>query len=188
MKPSLNKQQHSTHNKVALRSSRHFIVRECVGRYARKCDIEMLLTDWNNAKARMLPFEGLASQIHILDVPKLKLNHVLRTIACETSDAKVSVLAGEILDKSIELSIFCKELDQCSRVADKPKTDKGTPRNDPGHDVRFEYSAETKKIRSYACEGHCMQVLIATGKSEFALLDCSAVSYTHLTLPTIYSV
>ena len=82
----------------------------------------MLLTDWNNAKARMLPFEGLASQIHILDVPKLKLNHVLRTIACETSDAKVSVLAGEILDKSIELSIFCKELDQCSRVADNQTT------------------------------------------------------------------
>lgn len=55
----------------------------------------------------------------------------------------------------------------------KPKTDKGTPRNDPGHDVRFEYKADTQKISSYAFEGQCMQVLIATGKSEFALLDCS---------------
>ncbi|MEO9276118.1 hypothetical protein ABFY09_14890 [Marinomonas sp. 5E14-1] len=55
----------------------------------------------------------------------------------------------------------------------KPKTDKGTPRNDPGHDVRFEYNADTKQISSYAFEGQCMQVLIATGKSEFALLDCS---------------
>lgn len=55
----------------------------------------------------------------------------------------------------------------------KPKTDEGTPKNDSGHDVRFEYNAETKKISSYAFEGQCMQVLIATGKSEFALLDCS---------------
>ena len=55
----------------------------------------------------------------------------------------------------------------------KPKTDEGTPRNDPGHDVRFEYNPETKKISSYAFEGQCMQVLIAIGKSEFALLDCS---------------
>ena len=55
----------------------------------------------------------------------------------------------------------------------QPKTDKGTARNDPGHDVRFEYNPETKKISSYAFEGQCMQVLIATGKSEFALLDCS---------------
>jgi len=55
----------------------------------------------------------------------------------------------------------------------KPKTSKDTPRNDPGNDVRFEYNAETKKISSYAFEGQCMQVLIATGKSEFALLDCS---------------
>ncbi|MBO1255714.1 hypothetical protein J3L16_08460 [Alteromonas sp. 5E99-2] len=55
----------------------------------------------------------------------------------------------------------------------KPKTAKGTPRNDSGHDVRFEYNAETKQIRSYAFEGQCMQVLTAIGKSEFALLSCS---------------
>ena len=55
----------------------------------------------------------------------------------------------------------------------KPKRDEGTPRNDPGHDVRFEYDAETNQVKSYAFEGQCMQVLIATGKSEFALLECS---------------
>ena len=55
----------------------------------------------------------------------------------------------------------------------KPKTDEGTPRDDPGHDVRFEYDSATNKISSYAFEGQCMQVLIATGKSEFALLECS---------------
>lgn len=55
----------------------------------------------------------------------------------------------------------------------KPKKPKGTPKNDSGHDVRFEYDPATKKISSYAFEGQCMQVLIATGKSEFALLECS---------------
>ena len=55
----------------------------------------------------------------------------------------------------------------------KPKAVDGAPRNDPGHDVRFEYDVETKKIRSYAFEGQCVQVLIAVGKSEFALLECS---------------
>ena len=59
----------------------------------------------------------------------------------------------------------------------KPKTDEGTPRNDPGHDVRFEYDADTKQVKSYAFEGQCMQVLIATGKSEFGLLDCSDHSH-----------
>ncbi|MGX9419156.1 ricin-type beta-trefoil lectin domain protein [Vibrio sp. WJH972] len=55
----------------------------------------------------------------------------------------------------------------------KPKTDEGSPRDHSGHDVRFEYKAETQQIESYAFEGNCMQVLIAKGKSEFALLDCS---------------
>jgi hypothetical protein len=54
----------------------------------------------------------------------------------------------------------------------KPKTAEGTPKDDPGHDVRFEYNPETKQIRSYAFEGQCMQVLIAVGKTEFGLLDC----------------
>lgn len=55
----------------------------------------------------------------------------------------------------------------------KPKSPEGTPRNSSGHDVRFEYDANTKKISSYAFEGQCVQVLIAKGKSAFGLLDCS---------------
>jgi len=55
----------------------------------------------------------------------------------------------------------------------KPKTKEGTPRNNSGHDVRFEYNSDTKQVSSYAFEGQCMQVLVATGKSEFGLLDCS---------------
>ncbi len=55
----------------------------------------------------------------------------------------------------------------------KPKTSKGSARDNPAHDVRFEYNSATKRISSYAYQGKCMQVLIAKGKSEFALLECS---------------
>ncbi|MCV2403141.1 hypothetical protein OFY17_09655 [Marinomonas sp. C2222] len=55
----------------------------------------------------------------------------------------------------------------------KPKRPEGTPRNDSSHDVRFEYKAATQQISSYAFEGQCMQVLRATGKTSFALLECS---------------
>lgn len=55
----------------------------------------------------------------------------------------------------------------------KPKAAKDAPRNHSGHDVRFEYDSATKQIKSYAFDNQCMQVLIAKGKTEFALLDCS---------------
>lgn len=55
----------------------------------------------------------------------------------------------------------------------KPKAPDGSPRNYSGHDVRFEYNSETNKIQSYAFEGLCMQGLLAKGKSEMALLECS---------------
>lgn len=55
----------------------------------------------------------------------------------------------------------------------KPQTPGDTPKNNSSHDVRFEYDSANKKIRSYAFEGQCMQVLISSKKSEFALLDCS---------------
>ncbi len=55
----------------------------------------------------------------------------------------------------------------------KPKAPEGSPRNYSGHDVRFEYDPKTNKIESYAFEGLCMQGLLAEGKTELALLDCS---------------
>jgi len=62
------------------------------------------------------------------------------------------------------------------QAKDKDKTKdkaKGRSKFGGGDDVRFEYDAETKQISSYAYKGQCMQVLIARGKSEFALLECS---------------
>lgn len=54
----------------------------------------------------------------------------------------------------------------------KPPSE-GKPRNYAGNDTRFEYNASTSQIMSYPFEGFCMQALIAKGKSEFALLECS---------------
>ncbi len=61
----------------------------------------------------------------------------------------------------------------------KPKPEEGSPRNHSGHDVRFEYNSETNKIQSYAFEGLCMQGLLATGKSELALLECSDAKHQY---------
>lgn len=47
------------------------------------------------------------------------------------------------------------------------------PRNYSGNDTRFEYNESTQQLVSYPFEGYCMQALIATGKTEFALLECS---------------
>lgn len=49
----------------------------------------------------------------------------------------------------------------------------GVERSYAGHDTRFEYNADTQQIMSYPFEGYCMQALVATGLSVFALLECS---------------
>lgn len=54
----------------------------------------------------------------------------------------------------------------------KPAKD-GEPRNDQDNDTRFIYDAETGQIASYAFEGFCMQALIASEVTVFALLECS---------------
>lgn len=41
------------------------------------------------------------------------------------------------------------------------------------NDTRFAYDEQTQQIRSYAFEGYCMQALIATDWTVFALLECS---------------
>lgn len=53
----------------------------------------------------------------------------------------------------------------------KPPSD-GEPRTFADSDTRFEYDTSTLQIKSYAFQGFCTQVLVAKGKSEFALLEC----------------
>ena len=47
------------------------------------------------------------------------------------------------------------------------------PREYEGHDTRFEYNQETRQVMSYPFEGYCMQALIASEVTVFALLECS---------------
>jgi len=47
------------------------------------------------------------------------------------------------------------------------------PRDSGGNDTRFMYNAETGQVASYAFEGVCMQALIASEVTVFALLECS---------------
>ena len=51
------------------------------------------------------------------------------------------------------------------------KPDEG--RNYEGFDTRFEYNTQTQQVISYPFEGYCMQVLIASDITVFALLECS---------------
>lgn len=49
----------------------------------------------------------------------------------------------------------------------------GAARDYAGHDTRFEYNEATQQIMSYAFEGYCMQALIGSDLTVFALLECS---------------
>lgn len=49
----------------------------------------------------------------------------------------------------------------------------GAARDYSGHDTRFEYNAQTQQVISYPFEGYCMQALLASDITVFALLECS---------------
>lgn len=46
-------------------------------------------------------------------------------------------------------------------------------RSDAGNDTRFIYNQESQQVMSYAFDGYCMQTLIASEVTVFALLECS---------------
>ncbi|MGQ7845217.1 hypothetical protein ACUNV4_12120 [Granulosicoccus sp. 3-233] len=54
----------------------------------------------------------------------------------------------------------------------KPQ-DPDQPNDSMGNDTRFMYNVETGQIASYTFEGFCMQALIATDLTVFAMLECS---------------
>ncbi len=47
------------------------------------------------------------------------------------------------------------------------------PRDFAGNDTRFYYDEQSQRIASFAFEGFCMQALIASELTVFALLECS---------------
>ena len=61
-------------------------------------------SEWEKAKLFMLPYDGGASQVHLLSISKEDITHALNVIQKNVSDPKVGLLSGEPLDKSITLS------------------------------------------------------------------------------------
>jgi len=54
----------------------------------------------------------------------------------------------------------------------KPQ-DPDQPDDGAGNDTRFLYNSDTGQVASYTFDGYCMQALVATGLTVFAMLECS---------------
>ena len=66
-------------------------------------------SEWKIAKQYMLPYEGGATQIHLLSIPKERIEFALEVIETNVSNAKVRVVSSEPLEDSINLSKIIKE-------------------------------------------------------------------------------
>lgn len=66
-------------------------------------------SDWENAKKLMLPYDGGASQIHLLSLKKSDIEHVLRVISESIIDPVVTLIANVPLETNIALSEFVSE-------------------------------------------------------------------------------
>lgn len=64
----------------------------------------MTENEWKKVKDFMLPYEGLASQFYVLDIPRAKIEHILRSVDILTKDAKVPVVGSHVLDSKVELA------------------------------------------------------------------------------------
>lgn len=63
----------------------------------------MTKPDWNQAKKYMLPYEGGASQIHILKLPKASIRNILSVISKRLKEPAVSLISNQPLDTNIDL-------------------------------------------------------------------------------------
>lgn len=61
-------------------------------------------SEWGKAKQFMLPYDGGASQVHLLSIRKEDISHALEVIQKNVSEPKVGLLSSEPLDKSLTLS------------------------------------------------------------------------------------
>ena len=82
----------------------------------------MSVSNWELAKKLMLPFDGGASQIHILGLAKSQLDHALDSIKGGTSDSKITLLANKVLDSSIALEDLCSNNKLVTKIADGQST------------------------------------------------------------------
>lgn len=68
-------------------------------------------SDWENARKLMLPYDGGASQIYLLSLPKSDMEHVFLVISRSIVDPIVTQIANVTLEKNLALSeVVCDKM------------------------------------------------------------------------------
>ena len=57
-------------------------------------------SEWEKAKPYMLPYDGGASQIHLLSIDIKDITHTLEVIGTNVSEPKVGLISSTPLEKS----------------------------------------------------------------------------------------
>jgi hypothetical protein len=70
-------------------------------RYALRNYMNQII--WEKAKKYILPYNGGASQIHILAIPKTNIKHICNVIRKSVNNPKLYLLSSEPLNEDIEL-------------------------------------------------------------------------------------
>ena len=105
------------------------------------------------------------------------ISNVAYADAPEVPSAAPYIVLGDNLDEPNGYG-FCMDTlgagqsDLMQTHSCKPHKE-GEARDYAGFDTRFTYDSTTGQIESYAFDGVCMQALIASSATVFALLECS---------------
>ena len=77
---------------------------------------------WETVRELMLPYDGGASQIHVLGIAKSEITHTLSSIEKGTTDPIVTLLANKVLDYNINLKDLHADVISFSKVTDGQTT------------------------------------------------------------------
>jgi len=82
----------------------------------------MNFATWETAKKLMLPFDGGASQIHMLGLSKSEFSHALNSIDSGTTESKVTLLANSVMEPCISLKDLNSNIDLFNKVVEGHST------------------------------------------------------------------
>ncbi len=95
---------------------------------------------WENAKKYILPYDGGASQIHILSIPKVEIIHFFQVIAKNVHNAEVTLLSSELLEKNILFTDLTNFHDLSKKIQIGQTTIRAEIFN--GSEITFDFWAE----------------------------------------------
>ncbi len=84
--------------------------------------LPMDLSIWKKAKDLMLPFDGGATQIHVLGISKSNVMEALDVIERSTENPRCSLLASKVLDCSIALRDLYSDVGSRAKVTEGQST------------------------------------------------------------------